>query len=136
MRNILALATLAPQQSVMPRPAIAREERLRATAELKRPGAMTSWRGRSGRRYVVGIYPLGGRGLPDIEGAVALAVKRTRDGEARVVGLAASDPAGTRLAGLRWLALTRLRGATELHLHLLAGSETERRAVLKDLGEA
>ena len=40
------------------RPEGVREERLRATTGLLRGLDLTSWRGRSGRRYIVGVHPL------------------------------------------------------------------------------
>lgn len=135
MRNTSALPLAFPEPSRAPRSAI-REERLRVAADLKRPGALTAWRGRSGRRYVMNVYPLVGGGLPALDEGVAVAVRRLGNGAARVVGLAASEPGQSPRARLRWLALSRRRGATELHLHLLAEGASARRAILRDLGSA
>lgn len=110
-----------------------REERLRTTAGLKSGSALTSWRGASGRRYVVGVRPLAASGAEDVAGAVVLAVRRDADGTASVVDVAAPGPAATRRSHLRWLALMRIRGATEMHVHLLAETEAEREAVRRDL---
>ena len=113
-----------------------REERLRATAGLREtPLALTSWRGRSGRRYVVGIHPLEDAEIAQLSEAVILAVRRDPDGTAHVLDLAA---AGSRLGEPgrgRWMRAMRDRGATEIHVHRLAESEEERRAVIEDLSE-
>jgi len=112
-----------------------REERLRATAGLRSSSALSSWRGRSGRRYIVGVHPLNETELLDVIDAVILAVKRDRSGNATVVdaAMAASDPsAQTRM---RWLAKVQGLGATELHIHRLAETEDERRAIFEDLRE-
>lgn len=119
----------------MPR-ANVREERLRSTAGLRQASPMTSWRGTSGRRYVVGVQ----RGLraeiADMEGAVLIAVRRADDGSASVVDVTAPEPGATRRSRLRWLALMRTRGATEMHVHLLAEDGTAREAVRRDLSGA
>lgn len=116
----------------MPR-ADVREERLRSTTGLKHAAPMSSWRGASGRRYVVGIQPTLSPDIVDMEGAVLIAVRRAGDGTASVIDVAAAEPSATRRARLRWLALMRTRGATEMHVHLLADDEAEREAVRRDL---
>lgn len=110
-----------------------REERLRATAALRVAPALSSWRGRSGRRYVVGIHPTSETDIADVTGAVLIAVQRGGDGTAEVLGAAAPEPLTSRRQRLRWLCSMRSRGATELHVHRLAESEAERRAVVDDL---
>ena len=113
-----------------------REERLRATAGLRRSPALTSWRGASGRRYVVGVHGLGEPEAADITDAVVLAVHRAGDGTASLVDIAVPGAATSRRARLRWLSRMRSRGATELHVHLLAEDEASRSAVASDLGSA
>lgn len=113
--------------------ATVREERLRATAGLREAPALSSWRGRSGRRYVVGIHPTSETDFADVAGAVLIAVERAGDGTARVLDVAAPEPLTSRRQRLRWLCSVRSRGATELHVHRLAESEAERRAVVDDL---
>lgn len=118
-----------------------REERLRATAGLRRPdamdGALTSWRGASGRRYVVGVHPVSApESIADVTEAVVLAVQRAEDGTAALLDIAVPGDGTSRRARLRWLSRMRARGATEMHVHLLAEGEAERRAVLRDLAEA
>ena len=116
----------------MPRAGV-REERLRSTAGLRNQDAMTSWRGASGRRYVVGVRPSVEADLADVTEAVVIAVRRAGDGTASVIDVATPGPGTTRRSRLRWLALARTRGATEMHVHLLAESDAERDAVRRDL---
>lgn len=110
-----------------------REERLRATAGLREPPSLTSWRGRSGRRYVVGIHQLCEPEIADVTDAVVIAVQRVGDGEASVLDVSVPAAGTTRRARLRWLSRMRSRGATEMHVHRLAESDAERRAVVEDL---
>ena len=117
----------------MPRAGV-REERLRSTTGLKQAAPMTSWRGASGRRYVVGVQAGIKADVVDMDGAVLIAVRRTDDGTASVIDVAAPAPGTTRRSRLRWLALMRTRGATEMHVHLLAEDEAARDAVRRDLG--
>lgn len=112
-----------------------REERLRATALLREPDSLTSWRGRSGRRYVVGVHAPTEPDLADIADAVVIAVRRGRDGTAAVVDAAAPGRWTPRPARAGWLSAARRQGATELHVHRLADSEAARRAVVADLVE-
>lgn len=112
-----------------------REERLRATAGLRSSSTLSSWRGRSGRRYIVGVHPLNETELLDVTNAVILAVKRDRSGHGTVVdaAMAASDP--SEQTRMRWLAKVQGLGATELHIHRLAETEDDRRAIFEDLRE-
>jgi hypothetical protein len=86
-----------------------REERLRATAGLRSSNTLSSWRGRSGRRYIVGVHPLVEAEVLDVTDAVILAVKRDEDGIAHVLDVgrkrrpASRDrgrPAGRRASGV------------------------------------
>ncbi len=65
-----------------------REERLRATAGLRSSNTLSSWRGRSGRRYIVGVHPLVEAEVLDVTDAVILAVRRDEDGIAHVLDVA------------------------------------------------
>lgn len=109
------------------------EERLRATAGVRGAVALTSWRGRSGRRYVVGIHPLAEKDVLDIADAVLIAVRRDPGGGARVVDALAAGAKSRGQARLAWLDRMRGLGATELHVHRLADSDGERQAVIEDL---
>lgn len=117
-----------------------REERLRATAGLRRPetveGVLTSWRGSSGRRYVVGVHPSSEPAIADVTDAVVIAVQRSGDGTAALLDVSAPSSGTSRRARLRWLSRMRARGATEMHVHLLAEDEGERSAVVDDLAAA
>lgn len=103
---------------------------LDATGPLK----LSAWRGRSGRRYVVSVYPL------DLEadaaaGALLLAVERDRVGSRRLIAACESGALGFTGVNGAWIAAMRRRGANELHVHLLAATRDSRRATLADLGE-
>jgi hypothetical protein len=118
----------------MPRAGV-REERLRSTTCIRQAMPMSSWRGVSGRRYVVGVQTGITPDIVDMDGAVLIAVRRAGDGTASVVDVSAPEPGATRRARLRWLALMRTRGATEMHVHLLAEGAAERDAVRRDLAD-
>lgn len=90
-----------------------------------------AWKGESGRRYVTSIY--GFEDCPDYENVVALAVRRDWDGTRTIIdGL---DLGAFPLAALGGDVMdqARLRGATEIHLHLLAETPADRQAALDDL---
>lgn len=111
-----------------------REERLRTTAGLRGTPALalSAWRGRSGRRYVVGVHELDEPELSDMGEAVVIAVRRNRTGVAEPVAVAsASGSPRERLCN--WVARARHDGATEMHVHRLAEDEAERRAIVADL---
>jgi hypothetical protein len=113
-----------------------REERLRATAGLRQaPLALSAWRGRSGRRYIVGVHSLEAAEILDVTDAVILAVKRDRDGVAHVVDIATAGSRPVEQARNRWMAAVRDRGANEMHVHRLAEGEDERRTIVDDLRE-
>lgn len=105
-----------------------REERLRATAGIEGVAALSSWRGLSGRRYVVGIVPCAGLDDADLDGGVMIAVRRDPTGLARVVDVACAERARTE-----WLSAMIASGAEEIHMHRLAADEAARRAVAADL---
>lgn len=113
-----------------------REERLRATAGLRGGQlSLSSWRGRSGQRYVVGVHPLSETEILDVTDAIIIAVRRNGDGGAQLVDIATTGSAPRQAARARWLASVRARGATEMHVHRLADNEEERRAIMADLRE-
>jgi hypothetical protein len=113
-----------------------REERLRATAGLRQtPLALSSWRGRSGRRYIVGVHPLEEADVLEVTDAVILAVRRDDDGTARVIDIATAGSQPVVQARTRWMVTVREQGATEVHVHRLADGEAERRAIIDDLRE-
>jgi hypothetical protein len=111
------------------------EERLRATAGLRGPINLSSWRGRSGRRYVVGVHPLTEPELLDVADAVIVAVRRGRDGPAQVIDVAAIGGRWRERTRRCWVSLAREHGANEMHVHRLAESADERAAIAEDLRE-
>ena len=115
-----------------------REERLRSTAGLANATSLltlSAWRGRSGRRYVVGVHPLHEADLADVTDAVLIAVGRDGDGVARVIDVAAAGTQARERQRLAWMSTVRTRGATEMHVHRLAQGDDERHAILDDLRE-
>jgi hypothetical protein len=111
-----------------------REERLRAMSGLRQVGvALSSWRGRSGRRYVVGVHPLAEGGILDVTDAVMLAVRRDQGGTAHVIDATTAGSRPVAETRTRWLARMREEGATEVHVHRLAEDAGERQAILDDL---
>jgi len=112
-----------------------REERLRTTAGLRSSPTLSSWRGLSGRRYIVGVHPLDLKELLEVTDAVILAVSRDETGTAHVVDSALAGDRPSAEPRTRWFDAARERGATELHIHRLADTEARRREILADLRE-
>lgn len=112
-----------------------REERLRTTAALRGTPALalSAWRGRSGRRYVVGVHTLLEPDLDEVGEAVLIAVRRDAAGIAEPVAVAAAGTGPRERFDGAWFARMRSRGATEMHVHRLAENEDERCAVVADL---
>jgi hypothetical protein len=110
-----------------------REERLKAAAGVSGAIHLSSWRGRSGRRYVVGIHPFSGTDGLDVTEAVLIAVRRDADGTAQVIDVAAAGSKPRDAKRTAWIAHARERGAAELHVHRLAETDDERRAIVEDL---
>ena len=88
---------------------------------------MSSWRGVSGRRYVVIVHDLADADTIEAPGAVVLGVRRQEDGIAVLLG------AGHHGNVVECAAQAALDGATELHIHRLADSTAERDALVSDL---
>ncbi|MCJ2049245.1 hypothetical protein [Methylobacterium sp. J-070] len=111
-----------------------REERLRTNAGLRgAPGlAMSVWRGRSGRRYVVVVQPLDAPDLVADQAAVVLAVARDDQGRASIVAARACEAGDPGFLG--WLAACARLGARELHAYRLAETRPERAKIAADLG--
>jgi hypothetical protein len=112
-----------------------REERLRATAGLRGGLDLSSWRGRSGRRYVVGVHALSESEILELSDAVIIAVGRDPEGIAHVVDVAAAGSEVREQARRTWMQKVRDRGATEMHVHRLAAGDGERSAIIGDLRE-
>ncbi len=112
-----------------------REEPLKATVGLRASPTLSSWRGLSGRRYIVGIHPLDLKELLDVTDAVVLAVSRDESKTAHVIDVVMAGPEPSTDTRTRWLADVEKRGASELHVHRLANTDASRRAILADLRE-
>jgi hypothetical protein len=112
-----------------------REERLRATAGLRSSATLSSWRGRSGRRYIVGVHPLVESEVLDVTDAVILAVKRDEAGIASVIDVATAGSHPSEQTRTRWMSKVQELGANEMHVHRLADSDVQRRAIVDDLRE-
>lgn len=112
-----------------------REERLRATAGLRSSNTLSAWRGRSGRRYIVGIHPLVEAEVLGVTDAVILAVRRDETGIAHVVDVATVGSHPSQQGRARWLSKVQKRGATEMHVHRLAEDDGQRHAIAEDLRE-
>jgi hypothetical protein len=89
------------------------------------------WSGASGRRYVHSVYEL--VDCPEVPAANFLLVRREADGRRSVlaIGHATNSVGSLNLAEIRHRG-ARL-GANEVHVHLLAPSEQQRRIVELDL---
>ncbi|MFC6789777.1 hypothetical protein ACFQE0_09215 [Methylobacterium komagatae] len=112
-----------------------REERLRTAQGLRGSPALalSAWRGRSGRRYVVGVHPAVEFDPEDMSDSVAIAVRRDGSGIAQMVSVASSGESPREHLRRVWLDRVRKGGATELHIHRLAEDERERGAIVDDL---
>jgi hypothetical protein len=115
------------------RPVI-REERLRSSAHFPgaAPLALSVWRGRSGRRYVVVVQTLDTPDLVAERATVVLAVARDAEGHATIVAVRPCEAGDAGFLG--WLAACAQLGACELHAHRLAETAAERAAIAADLG--
>jgi hypothetical protein len=84
-------------------------------------GGLTSWRGLSGRRYIVSVYHPAS--VPDYGDAVLIAVGRDRHGGRRILAVGTGSPEP----------LAALAGCVEIHVHLLARDAGEKARLLADL---
>ena len=97
-----------------------------------------SWRGTSGKRYVCSVFPvLEGKelgGLPEFDGAIALAVACDVRGRRRKIAVLDFSWGDGRFTGDLNGAGDALRaGAREWHVHLLAGDSEARRIAINDI---
>jgi hypothetical protein len=130
-----AIEAAAPSFRYMPTPtSAAREAPLLALPDATVPPlALRAWRGRSGRRYVVSVYPLGLDSDDAYCGALLLAAQRDGEGRRRLVGVSESGALGVKGFNGAWIAAMRRQGANELHVHLLAATRRDRLATMADL---
>lgn len=97
--------------------------------------SLTSWRGRSGRRYVATVHGAEDSEISDTAEAIVIAVRRGRDGGAEPVGAAAFWQDGSSPRRQSWLTGMRAAGATEMHVHFLPDQQTACRDAFTDLGD-
>jgi hypothetical protein len=93
-----------------------------------------SWRGASGRRYIVSIYEP--QLCPAYCDAVLIAAAVGADGRRHALALADTGVFPEPLLARAVRALSNGPERVEFHLHLLAASSAERRAALDDLAAA
>lgn len=115
-----------------------REERLKSTSGLRSSPAipLSAWRGRSGRRYVVGVHSVS---LDALDGSgpndCLIFVSRSEHGTAAIVGFCSELPGATS-ARFEILRDAVREGAAEIHVHRLCEDQDERRALVLDLTPA
>src|SRR3954470_9418589 len=82
-----------------------REERLRTAAGLRGTPALalSAWRGRSGKRYVVGVHDLSEPEFDEMGEAVVMAVRRDASGLAELVAVAAAGASPQERLHRNWL---------------------------------
>lgn len=115
-------------------PCEVREERLRTMAGLRGTAApaLSAWRGRSGRRYVVGVVEIAQASADEFSETVVLAISRDEAGLGHIIRATAdTDPTSIEI----WLAVARRAGAVEIHIHRLGETTAARTAVVIDLTE-
>ncbi|MGV2979256.1 hypothetical protein ACERNI_03490 [Camelimonas sp. ID_303_24] len=93
-----------------------------------------AWFGRSGQRYIVSVHALDGADPAcEYDGALLFAVRRDAGGSSVLLDGRDSGAAGAAGRNAGWIAAMRQRGATELHVHLLARDPAARQRALFDL---
>src|SRR5215204_5535329 len=105
-RRIFWAAAMRDLQQAHP-PAGVHEERLRAVAGLRGVFDLTSWRGRSGRRYVVGVQPITESDAAEVSEGVLIAVRCDAERVARLVDVVAAEPAFRAAERKAWAARMR-----------------------------
>jgi hypothetical protein len=93
-----------------------------------------SWRGASGRRYIVSVYDA--NACPAYCDAVLIAAAVGADGRRRALAFADTGAFPEPLLARALKALSNVAERMEFHLHLLAASPAERSAALDDLQAA
>lgn len=97
-----------------------------------------NWRGRSGRRYVFTVFRLdaGLDRLPVEADAVVIAVLREPDGTRRRLWVDETGHDPRAFFGAERVRFLAARSGAELHVHLLAETAADRRAVADDIQDA
>ena len=94
-------------------------------------GQFHYWLGRSGTRYLHTVFAIDD--CPEFEHALFIAVKRDASGYRQAVATGTMGTAPQLVLRGRAIADARRRGANEIHLHLMATTRDDRRAVLDDI---
>jgi hypothetical protein len=120
------------------RPSLAAEAPLRCLSGGALSAHFHKWRGFSGHGYVCSVFPVRPAeefgGLPDFDGAVAIAVARDAKGQRRPLAVFDVCWRGARFCGdLESVGAAVRSGASEWHVHLLADGEQARKAVINDI---
>lgn len=98
-----------------------------STAQFR--GRFHFWRGRSGQRTVFSVFPISA--VPEFSQVVAVAV-RTSGSRREVLWIGEIGETGD-LSSTAGMQMAIACGANELHIHLIASSPAQRRALLEDL---
>jgi hypothetical protein len=93
-----------------------------------------SWRGASGRRYIVSVYDA--RACPAYCDAVLIAAAVDAGGRRRALAFADTGVFPEPVLARAVQSLSDIAEGVEFHLHLLAATPAERRAALDDLRAA
>ncbi len=123
-----------PAPSSAPFLAEADAEPLAALAGESLSPRFHSWRGASGRRYIVSVYDA--RACPAYCDAVLIAAAVDAHGRRRALAFADTGVFPEPVVARAVQSLTSLAERVEFHLHLLAATPAERRAALDDLSAA
>jgi hypothetical protein len=91
-----------------------------------------SWLGASGRRYICSVYSVDEPPSFDCARAIVAAVRKNA-GEASIAFVFRPDTQSDGGDWRLWARKAGACGATEWHVHLLAGSQEERNFTLQDL---
>lgn len=110
-----------------------RDEPVAALHGLPQGGGFRYWRGRSGRRYLHTVHMLAD--WPGYAEANVIFTRRLGDESREVVWVGQVGPDDSRPGDDGLFARMAKQGASEVHVHLLAGSARARRAVERDLKE-
>ena len=94
-------------------------------------GRFVYWRGRSGRRYLHTIYPIDA--LPEFADAIVILARRDGRGRRRALSILTLGATPGSISRAQVLANAHNCGASEAHVHLLAGSPDEQQSILLDL---
>ena len=88
------------------------------------------WRGACGQRYLATVYPIDA--LPDYSGVVVILARRCETGQREAVSIVQVE-APFQADALSLVPEAVKLGATEAHVHFLAQTAKERRAIVMDL---